>query len=174
MNTLNIQPISLRALQQWWLSFSSRLKTSNTVSASHTTSTKRPRSLASATSAYTKSAGAMKLTTARMVLEVLSLYLGPSSTGSSNKPETQRISIYLKPKLWHAQFGAEKAHFELHIKEKPLTVRRVNATTITCTDQTGESWMVFPEWVARIEAAGKVVWPVEPGFISLSKPEASS
>lgn len=175
MNSFNIQPASSPTLLLWFSSFKTRLINLSRVSAWLTTFRRRPSLPALATKRSTTVAGRARYSTAKQVFAVLSSLPGPSSSATSMKPAPANPNVWLKPKLWYAQFGAEKAHFESHIRNKPLKVVAINNTTLTCTDQAGESWIVFPEWVDRIEAKGQPVWQfvsVYGGFNRLEKVES--
>jgi len=159
MNSLKTHTINYSNLLLWLQISSLRSAISNRVSGLVTIFTKPLSLLASATTRSTQNASPAEFPTARTVRDLLSSLseLASKPTFSPHKP--QKIYVTLKTKLWHAQFGAEKEHFELHIRGKQLEVIQVNHKPDICQvmDATGEKWIVFYEWVA------------ECGFIRLGK-----
>lgn len=72
-------------------------------------------------------------------------------TVNNNLPHSLRI----KPKMWHGQFGCERAHFEQHIAGKDLKVIEQRSSkhpdqVFRVVDQTGEEWTVFKSWCQQI------------------------
>lgn len=154
MNTLKHQPISYTNLLLWCRIYRIKSTISSTASGLVTTCTKPLRSWVLATIRFMQSVKMALSPTARPEPELPSWLTKKISSNGLQQPGSGKTYVRLKAKLWHGQFGAEKDHFELHIRGKALEVITGSCRETLCQvlDETGENWTVFYDWIEYAEA----------------------